>query len=99
MNITVKEASCVVRDSIPVPDETFATDFYMDEFPIHMVKSLSIYLRDAFDCPFGRSNWLCDVNFKDGGLYCVKLPANMREEDVMRYFKPLIDAVENCTNE
>ena len=95
MKISLKEVDCVVRSYIPDPHETFATDYNLDEFPIHMIVSVDIYLRDINDCPFARGNWMCDIRFNDGGMYCIKLPAEMEREDVYRFYEPLIVTLEN----
>lgn len=79
---------------MPGPHETFATDYNLHEFPIHMIQSVDIYLRDKLDCPFATGNWLCDIQFNDGTLYCIKLPLEMEEKEVYRFYQPLIEKIE-----
>jgi hypothetical protein len=92
--INIEKVDCANRIKIPDKNESFSTDYNLNEFPIQMIKSVDIYFRDKIDCPFAKGNWICDIKFNDGFFYCIKLPVEMKEEDVLRYFDPLINKLD-----
>lgn len=84
--ITEQAIDCLNRNSIPADEENILTDFGEDAF-VNAI-SLVVYFRDANDCPFGRGNWIGDVNFSDGSILCIKLPKEMSVEKMKSYFSP-----------
>jgi hypothetical protein len=94
MELKVTKVDCFNRDSIPDENETIADDLNFDEL-VKNIKSMNIYFRYPRDCPFARGNWLIDLQFKDGGLLCLKLPKEMTEEKVHKFCHPLIDYFKN----
>lgn len=74
----------------PLPGETIADDFDVVAI-VEAGLSISVYPRAKEDCPFNRGNWIID--FKLGGdvKFCLKLPIQMKEEEVLSWLKPLTD--------
>lgn len=88
------------RTTIPTSNETIADDMHIDEVA-KAFSAIRIYFRDKESCPFNRGNWVIDFF---SGLnriipsFCMKLPAEMKEEDVHRWAKPLGDKFKNKHN-
>ena len=78
------------RESIPDAGETIETDVpeLINGLLLPTFSKIDIYFRDKKSCPFKRGNWICDVSIGDL-IFCIKLPAEMLESDVLEYFKPL----------
>lgn len=93
MDIKIEEVQGYNKISIPDEDETIG-DFLNLEELAPVIKEVMIYERPKEACPFARGNWVIDTRLKNGQLTSIKLPLKMKEEQVMRYVKPLIDIID-----
>ncbi len=91
MGITLKEAHCLNRDSIPEEGETISDDGIDVDSLIKQTTYIEYYFRKPEECPFGRGNWIVDMHFKAGGILCFKYPKEMTEDRLLCFLKPLID--------
>ena len=89
----IEEVECSNRKEIPLENETIADDFEIEKMA-PFIKQVSVYLRDSFECPFGRGNWMIDMRFLDGRLFSIKLPKQMKEDDIKKFVQPLIDILD-----
>lgn len=96
--IGLKEVNCLNRKKPPKKGETIYTDLQELKYNFNIIKELSIYLRKAAECPFGRGNWIADFTLHNGQMMCIKLPLSMSVEQVHDFFKPLIDDLEEYNN-
>jgi hypothetical protein len=90
--ITAQEVHAVNRNSIPDINITIFDDM---DLPLDLIKSVNYYLRPAEVCPFGRGNWILDILFLNGTIYCVKLPIEMTEEHFMFYINPVLEYIKD----
>lgn len=95
-HIVLRKIDGCNRESIPEKGETIATDFtelFVDTEVFNSITSVDIYYRTTQDCPFGRGNWIADISIGNN-CFCIKLPRQMKREEVFQYFEPLILALE-----
>jgi hypothetical protein len=87
---------------IPKQGETIKYDMNI-EYIVPRIKDLKIYYIPKEVCPYNRGNWILDFEIRedDGniGLMCIKLPKEMKEEEVLEWTKPLLDALEKFKKE
>ncbi len=104
--LEVREYDCINRLGIPEKGITVIEDLKISNDRLNLLKeqltNIEIYKREKEDCPFNRGNWICDQYYGDNiygdNIFCIKLPIEMEEEDVMKFFKPLIDIVKSKLN-
>jgi hypothetical protein len=94
----VSNVSCQNRLSTPDDNETIYTDMPDLKESVSDMMEVTIYKRLKEDCPFARGNWMCDIVYSSNERYCIKLPLSMNEDDVVQYFKPLIDDLNSKDN-
>jgi hypothetical protein len=92
MDISGKEVSCLNRLSVPKEGENILDDTNLRDF-IKEIEDYVVYFRDPIDCPFARGNWIIDIKFKDGEMFCMKLPKEMDVDQVMDWVRPLHEAL------
>jgi hypothetical protein len=85
MKATLVEVSCMVRKTIPEPNETIDDDCHLD-FLRDILEKVDIYTREV---SHGHGNWIVDLH-TSVGLMCIKLPIEMTEEQIDVYCKPLV---------
>jgi hypothetical protein len=81
--------------SLPSETETISDDLHLEEI-LKVVVEITIYYRNKESCPYHRGNWVIDLfseQDKRIPIFCIKLPTTMKEGEVNRYVKPLIDAI------
>lgn len=88
MSVKIEKIGGTHRKSIPGIHETIYDDF---DIPIDHIKSVMVYFRDKNRCPFNRGNWIIDIEYIDGSIFCIKLPKEMAEVHVINWAKPLFD--------
>lgn len=99
--IEIKKIDSMVRSEVPEDGADVFSDFFLSHDEIDRIKknltALKIYKREKEECPFNRGNWVCD-QFYGENIFCIKLPIGMKEKDVLKYFKPLIDLMKSGMN-
>lgn len=96
MKIIGEKVECSNRYEIPLEGETIADDFKIELMLPH-IDTVNYYLRKQEECPFNRGNWIIDIRFIEGNLFCIKLPKEMTEENVIKFIKPLTDLLNKVT--
>jgi hypothetical protein len=89
-----------VRDKILKENETIADDIDI-ELTCKLFSKIEVYLRSKEECPIGRGNWVIDFFVNKDDLIpavCLKLPAEMTKEHIVKYMKPLMDKVKEKMN-
>jgi hypothetical protein len=76
--IAVHEVNCHVRYNKPNKNETVYDEFKINVFNI---KEFNVYRRDDYV--------IADIHFKNTPMICIKLPLEMTDEEVLKFFKPL----------
>jgi hypothetical protein len=90
MHILEHEVNVFNRKTMPKDGETIADDINFDKL-LPIMHSLSYYYRDPEACPFNHGNWILDIQFKDGDIYCFKYPKEMTRERFVEFIQPLLD--------
>lgn len=97
MKIISEHVQSVNRTSIPKENETISDDYYIEKM-IPLIYSVEVYMRDKKECPRNRGNWIIDIRFKEGDLFCIKLPIEMTEEHMTKWFAPMREKLEYYKN-
>jgi len=96
-NIYARYINCSLIYNIPPLDDYIYN--YLD-FDIKEINSICIFMRSKKECYLDRGNWVCTISLRNGEMQCFKLPIEMEQEAVMKFFKPLIDdfssEIERC---
>lgn len=93
MKFIVEKFECLNRLSIPPEGKTIADEFDIDKM-VPLISRVDVYLRDPATCPFGRGNWMIDIRFSAGNLFSIKLPKEMKEDQVDKFIEPLVNLLE-----
>jgi len=93
MKMAIVETNGINRKDIPTEKETIDDDLEIDIMLSH-IKEMIVYFRPAEKCPFNRGNWVIDIIMLNNQLFCIKLPKEMTEAELMRYLKPLTDKLD-----
>ncbi len=91
--ITIREVEALNRQEIPGPEDDISEIIDLTPEEISKITGIDIYMRDANACPLARGNWIIDITQKNGGIMCIKLPKQMKREDVLQYALPLINLI------
>jgi len=91
VNLIHAEIYSINRSSAPLPNETIKDDMDIEGL-LKLFKTYKVYSRSKEECPFHRGNWVIDFFTPDNSTipgFCVKLPAYMTEEEVLKWLEPL----------
>jgi hypothetical protein len=89
MKATIQSVHGFVHDEIPKEGETIADHLHLDAL-LPNVRCVSYYLRSPQECPFGRGNWLVDIEMCNGQLFCLKYPKEIEQEHFVGYLEPFL---------
>lgn len=83
------------RDKMPKKGITILEITDIKKF-MKYVFYVAIYFRDKDSCPFRRGNWIIDLYIKNEYFpsFCIKLPKEMTNDQIIAYAKPLVDNLE-----
>ena len=85
LSITGRTVNCVVRHEGPKePGESLVESFGLQW---NRIDNIRVYKRMPFDCPLNRGNWLIDIYYDNGTVFCIKLPLNWSGEEVDEYME------------
>jgi hypothetical protein len=90
----------VNRSEIPLSNETIEDDIDLDVL-LKTFSGFQVYVRDKESCPYNQGNWIIDfftLDNPDFPGFSFKLPACMKQEEVMKWIKPLEEKIKNKYN-
>lgn len=93
MEVIEQEVHGLNKRKIPKKGETIENDLNVD-IVVPFIKEMCVYFRPKEVCPYNRGNWVIDLLMNDNMMLCLKLPKEMKEDDVMKWLKPLTNKLE-----